>query len=549
MTWTNKLLIYFLIICPGIGMDFTPRNSFNALKKTTTGTIHATPHITNIIRNGIDQLSHNEITNLPTINLKLQNRKIVSIMPTDLDQFLDTDHFRLHYTLEGTDAVQNVEYVISMSQIYEQVYSFFVDTLGFIPPPTISNNDYDLYDIFIENLPSYYFGVTYTANSQADTPACASYIRMRNNYSGSQFSEHSEIENIKVTAVHEFFHSIQFGYNCYEKLWFMEATAVWSEDQLYNGINDLYRYLPSWFSNPNKAINDESNHMYGTFIFFQYIDEHFGGPETIRSCWENSNSLASPVQDISFQAIDEALLNYNSSFEEAFIRMRIANRILDSDAGIYSYAEAEGYKSVANPPLGENIIFQLGSIETINSSFLDLYESTYYTLESMSPVKIELLENSGDFILSSIVKHKNIDQWTVRSKNIINIDTELDIEWISFIVSAINQGEMNWNYTMKLSDGYSEDFTFYKPYPNPSIGENISIDIQVIEKQKIQINVINILGETVWSSSHTYDEPKYSTTTWNGMDQFGKKVSNGMYFIKVKGKKRDIVHKVIFMKK
>ena len=152
---------------------------------------------------------------------------------------------------------------------------------------------------------------------------------MRNNYSGSQFGEHTELENVKVTSVHEFFHSIQFGYNCYERLWFMEATAVWSEDELFDGINDLYRYLPSWFSNPNKPIDDESNHMYGTFIFFQYIDEHLGGAETIRSCWENSNILANPVKDISFQAIDEALSSFNSSFEDALTRMRIANKILN----------------------------------------------------------------------------------------------------------------------------------------------------------------------------------------------------------------------------
>ena len=69
---------------------------------------------------------------------------------------------------------------------------------------------------------------------------------MRNSYSSSQFNSLREIDNIKVTAVHEFFHSIQFDYNCYaldHGLWFMEATAVWSEDELYNGINDLYRYM------------------------------------------------------------------------------------------------------------------------------------------------------------------------------------------------------------------------------------------------------------------------------------------------------------------
>ena len=87
---------------------------------------------------------------------------------------------------------------------------------------------------------------------------------MRNSYSSSQFNSLSEFENIKVTAVHEFFHSIQFDYNCYSfdhGLWFMEATAVWSEDELYNGINDLYRYMAAWFSNPDRPINDQSYNL------------------------------------------------------------------------------------------------------------------------------------------------------------------------------------------------------------------------------------------------------------------------------------------------
>ena len=97
------------------------------------------------------------------------------------------------------------------------------------------------------------------------------FIKMRNNYLGSQFNEHTEVENIQVTAVHEFFHAIQFvSYNCYERFWFMEATAVWSEDELYNSVNDHYRYISPWFSNTNKPINDESSHMYGSFIFSIY---------------------------------------------------------------------------------------------------------------------------------------------------------------------------------------------------------------------------------------------------------------------------------------
>ena len=456
---------------------------------------------------------------------------------------------RLLYTLEVIYSVANIDYVITMSELYEQVYKFFIDSLGFTPPPNDPNKNYNLYDIYIENLPTYYFGITYTANSDIDAPSCASYIRMRNNYSGSQFGEHTELENIKVTSVHEFFHSIQFGYNCYERLWFMEATAVWSEDELFDGINDLYRYLPSWFSNPNKPIDDESNHMYGTFIFFQYIDEHLGGAETIRSCWENSNILANPVQDISFQAIDESLSPFNSSFEDALTRMRIANKILNANAGIYSYTESDGYKSVINPVPEELLFFQSGTIENTTNYSLERYESNYYKLETSSPVEINFFQQQGNSVLSSIVKHEDIDKWTVRSANTINIDTGMDIEWISLVVSAIDSEQSQWEYTIQISDGYSDDFTLYNPYPNPSMGKNISLDLQSLEQQEIQTSIINILGETVWRSSHSFQEPDYITLMWNGKNQYGKNVSNGIYFVKAKGKTKEIIHKIILVKK
>ena len=108
----------------------------------------------------------------------------------------------------------------------------------------------------------------------------------------------------------------------------MEATAVWSEDEIYNEINDHYRYMPSWFQNSAKPIDDESSHMYGSFIFFQYIDEHLGGHETIKNIWERSRSNANSVNDVSFTSINEALESVGSSFSGALNNMRIANRIM-----------------------------------------------------------------------------------------------------------------------------------------------------------------------------------------------------------------------------
>ena len=42
-------------------------------------------------------------------------------------------------------------------------------------------------------------------NSSVASPSCVSYIKMRNNYIGSQFSDKTELENIQVIAGMNFF--------------------------------------------------------------------------------------------------------------------------------------------------------------------------------------------------------------------------------------------------------------------------------------------------------------------------------------------------------
>ena len=49
--------------------------------------------------------------------------------------------------------------------------------------------------------------------------------------------------SLRVTAAHEFFHAIQFAYDVNEDIWFMEGTATWVEDEVYDSINDNYQFL------------------------------------------------------------------------------------------------------------------------------------------------------------------------------------------------------------------------------------------------------------------------------------------------------------------
>jgi len=552
MTWTNRLILMILIHSLGEGAHISVRDSYDILKNSTVP-IHATPHMNNMIRNGIDVLEEHEVAQLNEIGLQVRDNSLATLDPF-LDQTHDTDHFRFFYAVDGNNAVENVDYVITMGIIFEEVWSFHVDTMGFDQPPVNSDG---LYEVRIENLPSFYFGYAVAIGSSS---SCNSYIKMRNSYSASQFNDHTEEENIKVTAVHEFFHAIQFDYNCHaldHSLWFLEATAVWSEDELYDDINDLYRYMPTWFSNPDKPIYESSNHMYGSFIFFQYIDEHLGGSNTIRECWERSRDFADPGQDVTYDAIDSALDPHGSSFEDAYNRMRIANRILsnDLDADPYTYEEAEGYRTVISPwgsihgPPEQAFVYQKGNIETVNNLPLGLYESLYYSLTTESPVKVTTTTSKGEIHLSSIIKHNGSDQWTVRSGNELNIDPEIGIAWISLTISAIGREHSDWDWSLQISDGYSEDFTSFSPYPNPSFGEIISMDLQVITGQTIKTSVFDILGHEVWSQSNEFIEPSVMTLKWNGINNGGRAVSNGVYYFLVKGNHHKSTHKVVYLKK
>ncbi|MBD0317910.1 MAG: hypothetical protein ICV71_05245, partial [Thermoleophilia bacterium] len=48
---------------------------------------------------------------------------------------------------------------------------------------------------------------------------------------------------LEVTAAHEFFHAVQYAYDWLEDLWFMEGTATWIEDEVFDDVNDNRQYL------------------------------------------------------------------------------------------------------------------------------------------------------------------------------------------------------------------------------------------------------------------------------------------------------------------
>ena len=557
--------IFILFQTSSFGKKLSIEKSWEKLLKYNKTPVHATHHVNNIIRNNSLPQSAEEIKLLQELGIKVTRDNLLPQTPAYLEEILETENFTFHYTTNQTnsDAISTTDlnnnsipdYIETMGEIFEYNWDYFTDTLGYSPPPYDGPlGGSDKYDIYVEDLPTNYFAITYTTSfTNASENSCASYIKMRNNYNGTVFQNLTEIENIKITAAHEFFHAIQFSYNCHERFWLMEATAVWSEDEIYDNINDHYRYMPSWFQNSSKAIDDESSHMYGSFILFQYIDEHLGGHNIIRSIWEESRSRANSVNDISFISIDAALSSVGSSFNSALNSMRIANRIMTEhpNAKPYTYKEANDYP-VTGPYEIASLIFNNDSVIYEQNS-LSLYSSNYIKLDLSSPARIFLENKDGpidDLFGSVIIKYKDMNNWAIFQGNDFNIDPSINIEWATLLVSAQNQNENDWDYKVTISEGYNENLVLKRIYPNPYIYKNSAIEINILltTPQSITINIYNIIGQNIVNWDLGNVGRGETNLLWDRKNNSGRTVSNGVYYIEIIGQNKIIVEKITVLK-
>ena len=555
-------------------------NAFNGIK---TDDRHLTHHLLDIAKNGRN-IDYYDKVKLEALGFNFGSRLISrggSERPESigLDKFLDSEYFRFHYSTSGAHAVDTKDidnnlrpdYVEEVIKVFDYVADKLHNEMGYTRPPsdgyyssTRDKGGSNHYDIYIRSIPSKYYGYVqpeeYSQGNgdnerselRNEKNAFTSYMAIRNNY--KKFSL-SELENIKVTAAHEYFHAIQFGYDGWEKPWLLEASAIWMEEEIYDEINDCYQYMKDWFKYPHKSLDESGFHWYGSFIFFEYIEQHMGGSDTIRKIMEASVQSNSKEKDGSHLAINQALKLNNHSFQKALNGMSVANQIMSSfESKNYSYEEAESYP-VDGPIISDIINFQFGRKDTINSSKLSRFGSEYFQVISNDPVLINLTNKSGslpDLQLNAILK-KNDNSYSIISSPSINIDPS---ELKSIFLSIVSQDTIggNWDYQLSVENGKSGtninspiEFVLNRPYPNPFNG-SIKFSLYVIKDSKITIDLIGINGRRIIrlfsgelsSGNHNYN--------WRGIDQNGNQVSSGVYYIKVSGEKTGEWKPITFLK-
>jgi len=220
----------------------------------------------------------------------------------------NTTHFKFHYTGTGPDAVLSEDIsplngvpdlVDICAASFEKSYQALVSQLGYRVPYddfwTKDNGGDERYDVYLFSGPWLGFTMAEYPIITAQSTAIVTPAYFGVNSRTYEFVGASEGKRyLETTCAHEFFHSVEYAYNIYSPLWFMEACSTWAEHTVYDGSeqgetdgSNYYRsQLIYWFQHPDWSLTmSDGWHEYGNVIWSIFLTEKYD-PDIIRDVYE-----------------------------------------------------------------------------------------------------------------------------------------------------------------------------------------------------------------------------------------------------------------------
>jgi len=281
--------------------------------------------------------------------------------------------FRIHYTLDGSDAPTYAtgtvvpEYISAVALAADHSLNMMTNVLGFLPPVEDDGIDGDELDIYVQNWGGSYYGVTYFGN-QAGGP---SYLVIDNDYQEASYTTHG-YQAMQVTVAHEIFHMVQVRYAhpspVDKRAFIFEIASVWMEEFCYPGINDYINYVyPNFQRNTLPALNalPFGTYAYGHGIFGQVLDAEYGTRQDKHiwlDIWETlgEREVANAAERVDPVLVLQDVLassRWNSSLGDALVHYGLYNALTGSRA-----TTEKGYADAAILP--EVSIHDMPSITT-----------------------------------------------------------------------------------------------------------------------------------------------------------------------------------------
>ena len=362
----------------------------------------------------------------------------LTIKEDEYNIFLYKGHFRVIYGQENKYSILTKNFAIDVLDIANEVWEKEVKEYKFKIP---RNSDKYYIDIYIGNKGAY-------------NPQDESKVYINSGYAGYALAYNDRTpyfilnpkmdkEILKVTIAHEFFHTIQYTYNLdivsdniwNKNIWFLEASAVLMEDEVYDDVNDYVNFIHYYFEYMNQPLDSFGNSReYGKVLFAKYLKEKYG-IGFIRKIFENYK-----IDKTLLKTIDKVLQkDKNTTFQNAMKEFTIwvANESKYFKEGS-SYPKPQKYSFYIDRYIGQYgfLLFNKGSQNYLISSNPIYYQSDFQAktdkLDDINQNGLILLNlQSNDIYSPNIVNNNKFDSFKIKSGwNLLSniFDTNLSIK-------------------------------------------------------------------------------------------------------------------------
>ncbi len=235
--------------------------------------------------------------------------------------------YRIHYSVEDMHAVPTgdadsdgiPDYIEEVAAAFDSSARCLVGQLAYRAPPDDGGVDGPEYDIYVLAQSDGVYGFTTPESPIHSTSRndFTSYIQIDNDFNNGHFS--AGLDGARVTAAHELFHAIQFGYRdaiVASEYFYYELCSSWMEDIVYDDINDYYSAVPVYLGRTDFPFNKFERFTlfnYGAAIWNRMLTHVFGDLNLVRETWELMQSGQTVLP-----AIDTMLGRRNTDFNEQF---------------------------------------------------------------------------------------------------------------------------------------------------------------------------------------------------------------------------------------
>ena len=468
------------------------------------------------------------------------------------------EHFWVHYDTSGYHAVDSVGFAIKIGEYLERSWEAYIDTMGYLPPPSDGSAGGDsLYDVYLRSMG--YYGLTYPG---VDGPApwedYSSYIEINKNFDGAYPNDDPEgpvAGAMKVTCAHEFHHAVQFGLRGTNAAWIAEMTSISMEERLYPQVNDYIWLVDYLMSDPHLPINwNAGYHMYGLGLYAQY--------------WNMVHT-----DDFLYTYWDT--LRYIREMDALYTTCSAYGTTLLDDFGTFAaYALLTGSRDCGFFPDGA-ALSDMTVARTHNSYPANGgpaqrpygYGINYVIFEGFDTVSCDLnIEFTGDTGLDWSVKAiwKTADTAVFYDLDVgdfgfgevrVPFANESEFIGLSIVPAGTTMTRYNYSYSAEiLPAGIDEaelpDKTIISAYPNPFNSTcKITVDfhsresgnpLDAIPELPLRIEIYDITGKLVRTLGMGEGAPRSALRTphsffWDGTDNSGQPLPTGIYFIKPDG--------------